>query len=97
MNLRSIIADMTIISATRNVDTGLPGFLGSDCLRDDQQHVTMNGLIIPSALPNPQTLLAESKWATRGWMYLEGMLSMAERSEIWPSSTEEGLLTGGLT
>ncbi len=73
MDLIYAKAQVTIISATRNPDDGLPGVAG--VLRKDHPHLYVHGRVIASTLPDPQTSVRSSKWVTRGWTYQEGLLS----------------------
>jgi hypothetical protein len=73
MDLIYANAQLTIISAPRDPNDGLPGVGG--VLRKEHQHLHVRGWIIASTLPHPQWSVGNSKWITRGWTYQEGLLS----------------------
>jgi hypothetical protein len=63
----------TVIAAAGNDATyGLPG-VGRP--RPIQLSVQINEKTLVSTLPDPQWLVDNSKWATRGWVYQEALLS----------------------
>jgi hypothetical protein len=67
-------AQVTIIAAAgEDSNYGLAGVNGIP--RKLQPTLNVKGRIITSTLPHPSYLLKDSKWATRGWTYQEGLLS----------------------
>lgn len=64
----------TIIAAAGNdPEYGLPGV--NDTLRKHQPQIHVCGHLLASTLPHPSRSVSDSKWATRGWTYQEGILS----------------------
>jgi hypothetical protein len=74
MDLIYMNAQVTIIAAA-GVDPhyGLPGVNGT--LRKQQPFLKIGRHILAWTLPHPAVSVGQSKWATRGWTYQEGILS----------------------
>ncbi|RDL40215.1 uncharacterized protein BP5553_00194 [Venustampulla echinocandica] len=67
-------AQVTIIAATENgPEHGLPGVRGT--ARNSQPHLRQGDRAYISTLPHLRSAINNSKWATRGWTYQEGLLS----------------------
>ncbi|KAL7955733.1 heterokaryon incompatibility protein domain-containing protein [Trichoderma compactum] len=67
-------AEVTIIAAS-GVDAhhGLPGVESTS--RTTQPKIELGNMTLVHTLADPQVLLQDSKWWTRGWTYQEGVLS----------------------
>ncbi|KAG4436784.1 hypothetical protein IFR05_007718 [Cadophora sp. M221] len=67
-------AELTIIAAAGiGPDFGLPGV--NKTKRAPHPTIRIGDITLASTLPHPSCSLRESKWATRGWTYQEGLLS----------------------
>jgi hypothetical protein len=74
MDLIYANAVATIIAAAGDgPEYGLPGVNGT--LRKHQPRIHVCGNLLASTLPHPSRSVSDSKWATRGWTYQEGILS----------------------
>ncbi|KAJ4293350.1 hypothetical protein N0V90_008632 [Kalmusia sp. IMI 367209] len=74
MDLIYSSAKLTIIAAAgEHPDNGLPGINGT--VRSQQQALRINDDILIQTLPHPNWSLLNTKWASRGWTYQEGILS----------------------
>ena len=74
MDLIYANAVATIIAAAGDdPEYGLPGVNGT--LRKHQPQIHVCGHLLASTLPHPSRSVSDSKWATRGWTYQEGILS----------------------
>lgn len=67
-------AQLTIIAAAgEDPNHGLPGINGTS--RIDQQSIRIGDFLVVQTMPHANWSLRQSKWATRGWTYQEGILS----------------------
>lgn len=74
MNLIYQRAQLTIICAAgQDASDGIPGVRSVP--RAPQPQADLPGFSLVSSLPSPQYDVSQSKWATRGWTYQEGLLS----------------------
>jgi len=74
MDLIYANAVATIIAAAGDgPEYGLPGVNGT--VRKHQPQIHVCGHLLASTLPHPSRSVSDSKWATRGWTYQEGILS----------------------
>jgi hypothetical protein len=74
MDLVYANAQITIIAATTDGGYGgLPGVTTTS--RRKQPNIHVHNRIMVSTLPHPKSSVEDSKWATRGWAYQEGILS----------------------
>lgn len=67
----------TVIAAAGDAQTGLPGISGIP--REEKRQVSIEGVTfieMPYSKEHGSALLSSSKWATRGWTYQEGYLSV---------------------
>lgn len=68
-------AQVTIVAAAgEDASYGLPGV--GERLRKSQPIVEIHGFNLFAVGPHPRNLVRESRWASRGWTYQEGILSM---------------------
>lgn len=73
MDLIYARANLTIIAAAgQDPNHGLPGVRGTLRSRQPQLNISNHFLVYP--LPSPKWTIKNSKWATRGWTYQEGLL-----------------------
>lgn len=74
MDLIYANARLTIVAAAgENPDYGLPGVRGN--FRKLQPSLKVGTDFMVSTLPHPSWSVRNSKWASRGWTYQEGLLS----------------------
>lgn len=66
-------AELTIIAATSDEQSGLPGI--GTTPRKAQPVAHVGSITIASTMTSPNRLIRKSKWASRGWTYQEGILS----------------------
>jgi hypothetical protein len=61
-----------IAAAGEGPNYGLPGV--NEVLRAEQPTLSSDRYVLASTLKHPETVLAASKWATRGWTHQEAIL-----------------------
>ena len=66
-------SEITIIAATENGCSGLPGINATP--RTSQPKTRVGGITIVSTMGDPREFIHETKWSTRGWTYQEAVLS----------------------
>ncbi|KAF7540469.1 hypothetical protein G7054_g1300 [Neopestalotiopsis clavispora] len=69
-------AELAIIAAAGNDERhGLPGVGGKDRASSRGSSVRYKNIDITSTLKDPQGVIRDSRWYTRGWTFQEGLLS----------------------
>ena len=66
-------SEITIIAASQNEGSGLPGINATP--RKSQPKIRVGGISIVSTMGDPRDFIHQTRWSTRGWTYQEAILS----------------------